>query len=115
MNQSDKDKALIDAAEKAAFEQNNKDYWDAHIQFGSDPELRCAWFHGVGFDAGRAFERDRARELNEALDTLLGSISAPVFQDSRLDYVEVQVDPRDIQHAREVLKRFGEVSECSEI
>jgi hypothetical protein len=122
MNQSDKD--MIAAAENAAFEKNNKDYWDAHIQFGSDPELRCAWFHGVGFDAGRAFERERASGLRDKAREFEG-----IAHDVITERNELRVRIQDLLHALKTffasgfprgpeeakleaaLERFGEVSE----
>lgn len=53
----------------ASFLKSDRDYWEAHAQFGSDPSIRLRWYHDVGYDAG--FEAGLSRtDVDRLLDVI---------------------------------------------
>ena len=43
--------AALEEQLNEAFDKNEADYWEAHAEFGSDPDLRDKWFFSVGRDS----------------------------------------------------------------
>lgn len=75
---------------------------------GSDPDMRQAslYYDDELGDAAREALPDLIAAV-EALRDLLCEMSAPVWDDPRIDYHEVQITKGEMEKCRAVLKRLG--------
>lgn len=58
---------------RVLFRQNENAYWNAHIEFGTDENLRTKWFFEVGFDSGYDYavkQLGQYKTIEEALENL---------------------------------------------